>query len=175
MTLWPACKNGSVQATTGSEVPFDDAPDGPGGFDDVLEHFVDGIFIENAQIAIGEQVHFQGLELDAILARLVLNGNDAEVGQAGLGANRRVFGKSSGDDVARKLVGPGFQGRKFSVDSSYGMFIGVIGHRRLLRARLLRRRYNIIIVLETGGADTLARPRVLPYDSVNLSLPEPGR
>lgn len=54
MTLGPAGKDGGVQAAARSEVSLDDAPDWIGCLDDVMEHLVDGIFIEDTEVAVGE-------------------------------------------------------------------------------------------------------------------------
>src|SRR5208282_53925 len=105
----PARKNGGAEAATGRELAFDDTPFGLHGIHQVAKHFVDGVFVKDAEVAVSKQVHFQGLQLDAGFARLVLNGDGAIVGQAGLRAHGRVFGKAGGDDIVRILVGPDFQ------------------------------------------------------------------
>ena len=110
MVFWPPGEDGGIQAAAGSEVALDDAPDRISGFDDVAEHFVYGIFVKNAQIAVGEEIHFEGLEFDAGFAWFILNGDNAEIRESRLGANRRVFGEASGNDIAGILVGPGLQG-----------------------------------------------------------------
>ena len=54
MPLGPAGEDRGVQAAARSELSLDDAPDGIACLDDVMEHLVDGIFIEDAEIAVGE-------------------------------------------------------------------------------------------------------------------------
>src|SRR5712692_8255124 len=82
----PAREDGRGQAAAGGEFAAHDAPFGLNGGDDVAEDFVDGVFVEDAQAAVGEEIHFQGLQLDAIFLRHVLDGDGAEVGEAGIGA-----------------------------------------------------------------------------------------
>src|SRR6266851_4434989 len=126
--LGPAGEDGGGEAAAGSEFAADDAPLGAHGGDDVAEDFVDGVFVKDAEAAVGEQIHFQGFQLDAILLRHVLDGDGAEVGETGLGADGGVFGKARGDDVAGKLIGPGFECGQFCLDAGAGVLFGVVGH-----------------------------------------------
>src|SRR5216683_2467130 len=124
----PAREDGRGQAAARSEFAAHDAPFGLNGGDDVAEDFVDGVFVEDAQAAVGEEIHFQGLQLDAVLLRHVLDGDGAEVGETGLGADGGVFGKARGNNVAGKLIGPGFERGQFCVDAGAGVLFGVVGH-----------------------------------------------
>src|SRR5229473_283372 len=126
--LGPAGEDGGGEAAAGSEFAADDAPLGADGGDDIAENFVHGVFVKNAEAAVGEEVHFQGFQLDAILLRHVLDGDGAEVGETGLVAHGGVFGKARGDDVAGKLIGPRLQRWQFCVDAGAGVFCGVVGH-----------------------------------------------
>ena len=125
---WPSRKDGGCQAAAWGEFAANDAPFRLDGVDDVVEHFVHGVFVEDAEVAVGQQVHFQRFELDAVFARHVLDSDGAEVGQAGFWADRGVLRKFGGDDVARELIGPGFQRWQFRVDACAGVFFGVVGH-----------------------------------------------
>src|ERR1700730_6257088 len=49
----PSGKHRGGQATSGGEFAADDAPFGLDGGHDVAQDFVDGIFVENPQVAIG--------------------------------------------------------------------------------------------------------------------------
>src|SRR6266850_8396116 len=135
----PAGEDGGGEAAAGGEFAADDAPFGADSGDDVTEDFVDGVFVEDAEAAIGEEIHFEGFELDAIFFGHVLNGDGAEVGEAGLGADRGVFGEARGDDVAGELIEPGFESGQFGLNAGAGVLCGVVGHRRssgvLYRAR----------------------------------------
>jgi hypothetical protein len=104
----PAGEDGGGQAAAGCEFAADHAPFRANGGDDIAENFVHSVFIEDAQAAVGEEIHFQGLQLDAVFPRHVLDGDGAEVGETGFGADGGVFGKARGNDVAGKLIGPGF-------------------------------------------------------------------
>src|SRR5262249_49972447 len=73
-------------------------------------------------------IHLQGFELDTVLARYVLDGDGAEVGESGLGADGGVLGEFGGDDVVGKLIGPGFESGEFGFDAGGGVFGGVVGH-----------------------------------------------
>ena len=117
----PAGEDGGGEAAAGSECAADDAPFGADGADDVVEDFVNGVFVEDAEVAIGEEIHFEGFELDTIFFGQVLDGDGAEVGEAGLGADGGVFGEARGDDVAGKLVGPGFERGQFGFDAGAGV------------------------------------------------------
>src|SRR6266481_7558864 len=135
----PAGEDGGGEAAAGGEFAADDAPFGADGGDDVAEDFVDGVFVEDAEIAIGEEIHFERFELDAIFFGHVLDGDGAEVREAGLGAHGGVFGEARGDDVAGELIGPGFERGQFGLDAGAGVLCGVVGHVRssgvLYRAR----------------------------------------
>src|SRR5881296_1641298 len=63
----PAGEDGSGQSTARSEFAADEAPLRANGFDDIAENFVHRVFVEDPQAAVGEEIHFQGLQLEAIL------------------------------------------------------------------------------------------------------------
>lgn len=124
----PAGEDGGGQAAAGSEFAADNAPFRANGFDDVAKDFVHRVFVEDAEVTVGEEIHFQGFQLEAIFPRHVLNGDGAIVGHAGLGADRGIFGKARGDDVAGKLIRPGLEFGQFRGDAGAGVFAGVVGH-----------------------------------------------
>ena len=84
-------------AAAGAEVAYDDGPDWVAGFDDVVEDLVDDVLLEDAEVTVGEEVFLEGLELKAGLARHVANGDAAEVGEAGLGADTGELGTDDFD------------------------------------------------------------------------------
>src|SRR5438105_14955263 len=102
----PAGEDRGGEAAARSEFAADDAPFGANGGDDVAQHFIDGVFVEDAEAAVGEEIHFQSFQLEAIFFRHVLDGDGAEVGETRLGTDGGVFGKACGDDVAGKLIRP---------------------------------------------------------------------
>src|SRR6266850_7553525 len=168
----PASEDGGGEAAAGSEFAADDAPFGADGGDDVAEDFVDGVFVEDAKAAIGEEIHFEGFELDAIFFGHVLNGDGAEVGEAGLGADRGVFGEARGDDVARELVGPGFERGQFGLDAGAGVLCGVVRHVRSSGVLYRARR-------ETASCSKLHFSPMLAWENADrkspISLPQLSR
>ncbi len=74
--------DGAVDAAAGGEIAFYQAPFGFAGFDDVFEDAVHGVLVENAQVAVSQQIHFQGFELHALLVGAVGNG-DGSMGKWG--------------------------------------------------------------------------------------------
>ena len=124
----PAREDGSGKAAARCELAADDTPFRVNRGDNVLEDFVDRVFVKNAQAAVSQQIHFQGLELDAVFLGHVLDGDGAEIGQARFGAHGRVFGKLGSDDVAWELIWPSFEFRQFRVDAGASVFFGLVGH-----------------------------------------------
>ena len=114
-------------ASAGAEVAGDDGPDGVGGFDYVVEDLVDDVFLEDAEVAIGEEILLEGLEFEAGLAGHVADGETAEVGQAGLGADAGELGVVDEDFVGFELIAPGFDGGEVDVEAGFGVVVGVAG------------------------------------------------
>jgi len=102
-----------------------DGPHRIGGLHYIFQHLVHDVFLENAKVAVAEQILFQRLEFEAALAGHVTDGEHAEVGQAGFGAHRGEFRIVDENFVARKLVLPGFNGRKGEIEAGLGVFVGV--------------------------------------------------
>jgi hypothetical protein len=128
-------------AAAGAEVADDFGPDGVAGFDDVVEDLIDDVFLEDAEVAVGEEVLLEGLELEAGFAGHVADGEAAEVGKAGLGADGGELGVVDEDLVGLELVAPGFDGGELGVEASGGVVVGVAGgfgfggHRSILEDR----------------------------------------
>jgi len=106
---WEGFDDGG-DAAAGAEVADDFGPDGVAGFDYVVEDLVDDVFLEDAEVAVGEEVLLEGLELEAGLAGHVADGDAAKVGEAGLGADGGELGVVDEDLVGFELVAPGFDG-----------------------------------------------------------------
>lgn len=129
--------DGGGDAAAGAEFSADDGPDGIAGLDDVFEDLVDDVFLEDAEVAVAEEVFLEGSELEAALAGHVADVEDAEVRQAGFGADRSEFRIVDGDFVAGELILPCFDGGEFEVESGFGVVVGVTGlhsHRLIVRA-----------------------------------------
>src|SRR5258707_211510 len=108
--LWPrpARFDDGRNSTAGTEICFDDGPYRIAGLHDVLQYPVDYVLLKDAEVPVGEQIFFQGLQLEAALAGHVTDSQAAEVGQAGFRTDRCEFGIVYQDLVAWKLVLPGF-------------------------------------------------------------------
>src|SRR6266851_93469 len=123
-------------ATSGAEVADYLGPDGVGGFDDVVEDLVDDVLLEEAEVAVGEEVLLEGFELEALLARNVADCEAAEVGQAGLGADAGELGVVDEDLIGLELVAPGLDLGESGVEAGFGVVVGVArglgGHRAIL-------------------------------------------
>ena len=96
-------------------------PDRAAGGDDILEDAVYGVFIEDAEIAVGVDVHFECLQLKAFLIRHVVQRDRAEIRQIRLGADRRVFGNLDRDLVPFILIRKGFNLRQRGIDATFRM------------------------------------------------------
>jgi hypothetical protein len=114
-------------AAAGAEVAYDDGPDGIAGFNDVVEDLVDDVLLEDAEVAVGEEVLLEALELEAALAGHVADGEAAEVGEAGLGADAGELGVVDEDLVSLELVLPGLDGGEGGVEAGFGVVVGVAG------------------------------------------------
>jgi hypothetical protein len=114
-------------AAAGAEVAYDDCPDWVAGFDYVVEDLVDDVFLEDAEVAVGEEVLLEGFELEAALAGHVADGEASEVGEAGLRADAGELGVVDQDLVGLELVLPGFDGGEGGVEAGFGVVVGVAG------------------------------------------------
>src|SRR6266581_3672372 len=102
--LRPAGEDGGGEPAARRKFAADDAPLRANGFDDVAQNSVDGIFVKDAEAAVGEEIHFQRFQLDAIFFGHVLDSDSAEVG------------------------GPGLERGQFCVDAGASVLFGIIGH-----------------------------------------------
>src|ERR1700727_2711659 len=100
---------------------------GVGGCDDVVEDLVDDVLLEDAEVAIGEEVLLEGLQIHALFAGHVTDGEAAEVGEAGLGADGGELGGVDEDLAGLELIGPGLDGGEFGVEAGCGVIVGVAG------------------------------------------------
>jgi hypothetical protein len=121
----------SGDAAAGAEVSYDHGPDWVTGFDDVVEDLVDDVFLEDAEVAVGEEVFLEGLEFQAALAGHIADSEAAEVGEAGLGADAGELGIVDEDLVGLELVLPGLDGWEGGVEAGFGVVVGVAGGARV--------------------------------------------
>ena len=75
---------------------------------DVGQDAVHRILVEDAQIAVFQQIMLERFQLQAAVPRLVLDDDRAVIRQAGFRADRRVLRIARRDGVAGKLVRPRF-------------------------------------------------------------------
>ena len=79
-----------------------------------MQNAVDGIFVEDAEISVRMEIHFQGLQLQTLLVRHVVQRDGAEIRQAGLWADCGIFRDLDGDFVPLVLVLECFDIRQWS-------------------------------------------------------------
>jgi len=94
---------------------------GPGrmaGVDDILEDAIHGIFIEDAQIPVGVDVHFECLKLKAFFVRHVMQRDGAEIRQICFGTNGCVLWNLDRDLVAFILVRKSFDFRQWGINTT---------------------------------------------------------
>src|SRR6266705_2410560 len=125
--LWVSGFDGAPQTPAGGEVADDPGVDRPTDGHKVFQDPVHGVLVEDAEVAEGVDVQFQGLQLHAELVRHVDDADRAEVGQPGLGADGRVFRHLDGDLVPLELVWPGLDGRQLGLEPAAGMRLRVVG------------------------------------------------
>src|SRR5580704_5999450 len=107
--LRPASEDRSGQTAPGRKFAAHHTPLRTNCIDNIMKNLVHSIFVENPEIAIAEKVHLKSLELDAVLAGHILDGDSAIVGHPGFWTNGCVFWKARGNDVAGVLIGPGIK------------------------------------------------------------------
>ncbi len=76
-----------------------------------MKDSVDGILVKDAEVTVGVDVHFERFQLKTFFIRHVVQRNGAEVGQVGLGANRRVLGNLDRNLISLVLIRERFNGR----------------------------------------------------------------
>lgn len=86
-----------------------------------MEDAIDGIFVENSDVSVGMDIHFERFELEAMLVGFVVKGDGSEVGQIRLRANGGVFGDDDRDVVSLVLVGEGLNIGQWKRDSALGV------------------------------------------------------
>ena len=91
------CRHLRRDTPASREVPDDHHPAWRTRRDQIVEDLVGRRLVEDALVAIGEEVVLQCLELETTLIGNVANSNRAKVGQARLRAHRRELGAVDGD------------------------------------------------------------------------------
>src|SRR5258708_1120696 len=125
LRTWPACFHSSPDAAAGAEHTFDNGPNWVCRLNDVFQHLVHDVFLKDAEIAVTEEILLERFQFEAFVTGHVTNGEDAEVGESGLGANGGHFGVVYQDFIAGKLILPDFNGREVEIEASLGVVVGV--------------------------------------------------
>lgn len=119
------CGDDCRDAAARTEVSDNFGPDWVGRFDYIVENLVADVLLEDAEVAVVEEVFLIALQLDAAFAWHIAEFDNAEVRQAGLGADGGEFGIVDHDLVGGKLVFPGLDGRKREVEACFCVLICV--------------------------------------------------
>src|ERR1039457_112593 len=121
----PGCGHDGAQAPARRKFPYYRSHLGLRGFDDIAQHPVDHVFLEDAEIAIRVQIHLVGFELQAARGGHVAQHDLSKVRQGGLGANRSKLRHHDFDLVVFVLVGPGFNLWQGGVYAGLRMLVGI--------------------------------------------------
>lgn len=102
------CLDDAAQPSASGKLTRYLGPSRSAGPNHVLEDAVDGIFVENTDVSIGVDIHFECFELKALFIRFVVKSNRSKVREIGLGADRRIFRNDNRNFIALVLVWKGF-------------------------------------------------------------------
>ena len=109
------------EPAAGGEGAGDFCPDRMAGGDDILKDPIHGILIEDAEITVGMDVHFECLEFKAFFVRHVVQRDRAEIRQIRFGANGCVLWNLDRDLVTFILVWKGFDLRQWGSNTALRM------------------------------------------------------
>src|ERR1039458_7827286 len=87
----PGCRDRAAQPAARREIPDHRGRHRAGGLHHVAEHAVHHVLLKDAEIPVGQQVHFVRLQLQAAFAGDIPQRDAAEIGKTGLGADRSEF------------------------------------------------------------------------------------
>src|SRR3990170_3839747 len=127
--------DGGAHAAAGGELAAHLRPRRAAGGHHVAQDAVHGVLVKDAQVAVGQDVHLERLQFQAAAARLVAEGERAEVGLPRARADGGVLRDGDGDGVAGKLVFPGLDLRQARLDPGPRVLLGVRGHHSPASAR----------------------------------------
>jgi hypothetical protein len=128
---WPLRYHDRRNPTPRTEVPLHLCPHRLRPAHYIFEHAVDDVLLKDTEVAVALQVLLERLQFEAQFPGHVSDRDHAEVGQSGLGADRRELGIVDDDLVAGKLVGPGVDLGILRVETGGGVVRGVawlLGH-----------------------------------------------
>src|SRR5581483_3509204 len=114
------------------KVPLHLRPHRVGRLHHVVQHLVHNVLLEDPQIAVREQVLLQRLQLQTPLARHIPDQQRAKVRQPRLRAHARKLRVIDQNLVLGKLIPPGLNRRKLSIQPRLRMVVGISSRVRLL-------------------------------------------
>src|SRR3972149_1999787 len=101
-----ACLDFALHSAARVELPGYRCPHRMARLDQIVQNAIDGVLIEDAKIAVPENVILQRLQFHAKPVGQVVDCDGPEIRQARLGADGGVFRDGDGDLVIGKLIGP---------------------------------------------------------------------
>jgi hypothetical protein len=107
-----SCFDLATESPTGCEGTGDVGPDWMARFDDIVQDSVDGIFVEDAKIPVGVDVHFERFQLKTFFIRHVVQRNGSKVRQVGFRTNRCVLGDLNCNFISLVLIREGLDVRQ---------------------------------------------------------------
>ena len=119
------CFDLATEPAASGEGAGDCGPYGTAGFDNIVEDSVDGIFVEDAEIPVGVDVHFERFQLKTFFIRHVVQCNGPEVRQVSFWTNRCVLGDLNRNFISLILIREGLDIWERSVDSTSRMTLVV--------------------------------------------------
>src|SRR5215472_7251752 len=121
----PCSRDHGRQTAARREFSHDCRAHGFRGFHHVAEHAVHRVFLEDSEVAIGQQIHLVGLQLEAEPVGHVAQNNPTEIGQSCLRADGSELGHHDLNFVIPVLVRPCFDFRELGVDACGGVLVGI--------------------------------------------------
>ena len=127
------------EPAAGSERAGYISPDGLAGLHDVVQNAIDGIFVEDTQVAVGINIHLERFQFEAFFIRHVMNGNGSEIWQTGLGTDGGIFRNLDRDLIALVLIGERLDTwqRRSNSTSGVALIVAELGGSGFFRQRFM--------------------------------------
>src|ERR1051326_3948297 len=113
----PGCGDNCSQTATRREVPDHRRRDWLGCLHHVTQDAVDHVLLKNSEVAVCQQVHLVGFQLQAEFIGKVAQTELSKIGHAGFRAHRGELRGIDLDLVIRILIRPGFDFGQFRIDT----------------------------------------------------------
>ena len=95
----------AATASACSKFSRDLRPGRAAGSNHVVENAIDSIFVENTDVSVRVNIHFEGLELETMFLGLIVQGDGSKVRQIRFGADGRIFWDDDRNFVSGVLIG----------------------------------------------------------------------